>query len=238
MNNSNKINLQQMQRFFEGQVESIRTISDLQLSENDYRSLGAKLKSLSFFTGSENDIRDYLLSVVVYSAYSLLYGNEYDDFSAIIRMILHESQYMERIHLRMFRETYEVYGLGTYGVYSSDVKRDCQIITARHAGIPNSEKYYFFDLISQYLQYDEIDNIYNGIYERLPYRTRYIFDLMDDKNRKSLLIESRMLVGDVVSGRFKRDELIKKYQDLSMNLIDYCIMWNDNRNDGRIKNYN
>ena len=238
MDNSSKINLQQMQSFFEGQVERIRTISDLQLSENDYRSLGAKLKSLCFFSGSENDIRDYMLSVVVYSAYSLIYGNEYEDFSTVIGMVLHERQYMERMHLHMFRDTYEVFGLGTFGVMSSDIKDDCQIITARHAGVPNQEKYYFFDLVSQYLKCDDIDNIYNGIYERLPYRTRYIFDLMDERNRKNVLIVSRMLVGDVISRGYTRNELLERYPELSINLVEHCIMWDDNRHDEKLKNYN
>ena len=74
MNNSGKINLLQMQKYFEGQMKSVRTISDLELSENDYRSLSTRLKSLCFFTGSENDIEDFMLSIVVHSAYSLIYG--------------------------------------------------------------------------------------------------------------------------------------------------------------------
>ena len=63
MSDGNKINLLQMQKYFEGQMERIRTISDLELSENDFKSLGVKLRSLCFFTGSENDIEDFMLSI-------------------------------------------------------------------------------------------------------------------------------------------------------------------------------
>ena len=75
MSYTNKVNLLQMQRYFEGQVDKIRVISDLKLSENEYRSLGVRLKSLSFFDGSEKDIEEYMLSILVYCTYSLIYGD-------------------------------------------------------------------------------------------------------------------------------------------------------------------
>lgn len=233
MNGSNKINLQQMQAFFEGQVDNIRTISDLQLSENDFRSLGVKLKSLYFFRGSENDIADYMLSVAVYSVYSLLYGNIHENFSSIINTVLDGSQYKERRNLRMFRETYDVFGLKTYGTSSPDMRGDCQTIVARHAGVPDSEKYHFYELLSNYQQCEE-EAAHEYVYNKFPHRTRYIFGLMDAKNKRSVLNRSIKLVCDAVSGEYTRDELLERYPDLSINLIDSCIMWADSKSEIRI----
>jgi hypothetical protein len=61
---------------------------------------------------------------------------------------------------------------------------------------------------------------------------------MDERNRRSLLLESRMLVGDVISGDYTRDDLLFRYPEFSFNIVDYCIMWHENRNDSRVKNFN
>lgn len=228
MNNGSKINLLQMQDYFEGQIDKIRTISDLELSENDYRSLGAKLKSLCFFTGSENDIEEYMLSIVVYSTYSLIYGSDFGNFDSIIWMILNKSQYLERMHLRMYKDVFHIYGINIYDITADDYMEKCQRLTARHAGVPNSEKYNYYELISRYLDSNDVEVLYSEIYEKLPYRTKYIFNLLDEEMRKHLLLESRMMVNDVVDGVYNRFELMDKYQDLSISLIDRCFIWNEN----------
>lgn len=229
MNNGSKVNLLQMQRYFEGQTSRIRTISDLNLSENDYRSLGARLKSLYFFSGVENDIQDYMLSIVVYTTYSLIYGNEYESFENIMGMVLQTSQYMKRLHLRMFKETFEEYNLYSFGVTDEDPMVVCRKLASLHAGVPNSEKYIYYNLISENLKCCEVESVYKSIYEQLPYRTRYIADLIDKRERMDILMESRELVRDVTGGRMSRQEILEKYPNASMNLIDGCIEWNDNR---------
>lgn len=44
-----KSDLLQIQKYLEQQLHSVRTIADLALSENDYRQLGIKLKSVFAF---------------------------------------------------------------------------------------------------------------------------------------------------------------------------------------------
>lgn len=228
MSDSNKINLLQMQNYFEGQTDSIRTIKDLELSENDYRSLGLKLKSLCFFAGSENDIEDYMLSIVVYSTYSLIYGSEYGNFESIIWMILNKSQYMERMHLRMYKNVFDIYGLSSFGIIEDDLMLCCQRLTARHAGVPNSEKTEYFDLISNHLECNEVKTMYEEIYENLPYRTHFIFSLLDENTRNRILMDSRMLINDVIGGTLNYYELLDKYADLSISMVDRCLMWGEN----------
>ena len=230
MNDGSKINLLQMQKYFEGQMKKIRIISDLELSENDYRSLGAKLRSLRFFTGNESDIEDYMLSIVVYCTYSLIYGDETDNFDDVMWMIMNKSQYKERMHLEMYRDVFFSYGLDTFNEFmddSFDLKLQCQMLTARHAGIPNSEKNEVFDMISDYLECEDIFDKYYDMYFMLPCRSKFIIGLFGDEMHEAILVNMRDLIRDVMDGIIRRDELIAKYPRLSISLIDHCIMWND-----------
>ena len=230
MSSGSKINLLQMQNYFEEQIDKVRIISDLELSENDYRSLSAKLKAFSFFTGSENDIEDYILSIVIHSVYTLIYGNDSNDFDSVIHMFLNKSQYAERMRLVMFRDAFYSYNMNTFEITDSDLRSLCQKIAARHAGVPNSDKKAFYDLISGYLECTEVGKLYESIYEQLPKRTRFIFDLMDEDMRREVLFEARAMISEVVDGILTRNELMQKYNMLSISLIDRCIMWNEDNN--------
>lgn len=230
MSNGNKINLLQMQHYFEEQIDRIHVISDLELSENDYRSLSAKLRSFSFFSGSENDIEEYILSIIVYSTYTLIYGHNLEDFDTVIRMLIKKSQYAERLRLIMYRDAFYTYGINLFECKEKDLRKLCQEITAIHAGVPNSDKQAFFEIMSNCLEIGEVEKLYESIYERLPKRTRFIFDLMSEGVRKDLLFEMRTMVREVMDGLCKRDELVEKHKNLSISLIDRCIMWNENHN--------
>ena len=228
MSNSSKINLLQMQHYFEEQVDRIHIISDLELSENDYRSLGAKLNAFSFFAGSENDIEEYILSIIVYSTYTLIYGQDIEDFDTVIRMLLKKSQYAERMRLIMYRDAFYSYGINTFEVSGDDIKQWCKELTALHAGIPNSEKDEFFDIMAEFLDITDVNTFYKEALDRLPKRTRFIFDMMEEYTIKKLLLDIRNMMNDVVDGLIGRDELISKHGNMSISLIDRCIMWNEN----------
>lgn len=226
MRSNSKVNLLQMQGYFEGQMDKIRVISDLKLSENEYRSLGVKLKSLSFFVGSENDIEDYMLSIVVYSAYSLIYGTVDTDFEEIFWSVIPENQYMKRMYLRMFKDVFYTYGISTYDVPRIDFLPRCRQLTARHAGVPDSEKSeYYLALCNSSISNQE--RIYEELRDKLPKRTKYIFDMMDEVSRDKLLKDSRQLVRDVLDfdAISTHGALIDKYPELDLNLIVDCIMW-------------
>lgn len=224
---SNKINLLQMQHYFEGQVGKIRLISDLALSENDYRSLGTKLKALCFFTGSENDIEDYMLSIIVYSTYTLIYGEEDAKFDAILKLIMSNEQYMERTYLNMFRNSFDEFGINTFGIDAGDLKTTCKMILARHAGVPNYEKNQFFDMMSKFIDYQDVESMCEQVYELHPPRAKKIASILSPDIRNEMILDARMLVKEVYDGRIDRNYLLDKYPKLSISLIDYCLMWND-----------
>ncbi len=230
MEDSGKINLLQMQKYFEGQMSRIRTIGDLELSENDFRSLSTRLKSLCFFTGSENIIEDFMLSIAVHSAYSLIYGDVGKSFETIVWMVMNNSQYMERMHLRMFKEVFHDYGLSTFDIEDTDILAACRKLSAAHAGVPNSDKYMYYDIISENLGATDIGTLTSEVTEKLPERSRYIFGLMDDVARQRFILDSRAMVSDVIDGILRRSELVEKYPALSYSLIDRCLIWNETNN--------
>lgn len=230
MSNSSKINLLQMQHYFEEQVEKIHTISDLELSENDYRSLSGKLKEFSFFSGSENDIEEYILSIIIYSTYTLIYGQNIEDFDTVIRMLLRKSQYAERLRLIMYRDGFYTYGLNLFENNWDDLRNMCREVTALHAGIPNGDKNEFYGVLREYIEINQVDALYEEVYDKLPKRTRFIFDLMSEATRKTHLFEIRNMMSEVIDGIHKRDEIIDRHKRLSISLIDRCIMWNESFN--------
>ena len=230
MSNGSKINLLQMQDYFEGQMDNIHTLSDLELSENDYRSLGVKLKAFSFFTGSDNDIEDYMLSIAIFSTYTLIYGSNMEDFDAMLRLLLTKSPHAERLRLNMYKDIFYTYGLNTYDITGKDLKNICQRLTARHAGVPNVEKNIFYDIVSCNLECNDVDTLYENIYKELPKRTKFIFDLMDKDMQINMILEARTIVGEVIDSSYTREELIERHKNMSVSLIDRCIMWNENNN--------
>ena len=227
MSNSNKINLMQMQSYFERQMPSVRLISDLKLSENDFRSLSAKLKSLCFFNGSETDIEEYMLSVVVHSTYCMIYGDERDWYDSILGVLINNSPHLERTYLRMFVDVFHVYGIDTFGLDNGDLMTQCLRLVARHVGVPDVEKYEFYDVISECLECNDVDYISEKIFGDEPHRAKYLVSLLDEEMRKRMILDARMLVSEVIDGIKTRDELLKAYPGLSISFIDSCIMWNE-----------
>ena len=229
MENGNKINLLQMQQYFEKRMDSLKIISDLELTENEFRSLGAKLRALTFFSGSENDIEDYMLSVVVYNIYSLIYAETADDFDAAMWMVINKSQYMERMRLQMYKDVFHIYGLQTFDVTTPDLKSYCKQLTAIHAGIPNQEKNQFFELLEQHLDCKDSDDLYAEMYINLPIRTRFIFGLMDASSRKQIFVKYRNMMIDVLSDNYTKEQLFEKYQKMSKSAIERCLTWSNSK---------
>ncbi|MBE5954559.1 MAG: hypothetical protein E7257_10490 [Lachnospiraceae bacterium] len=229
MSYTNKVNLLQMQEYFEGQVDKIRVISDLKLSENEYKSLGVRLKSLSFFAGSEKDIEDYMLSILVYGTYSLIYGNIGTSFEEIFWQVVPKNQYMKRMYLRMYKDVFYTYGISIYDVPRIDFLPRCIHLTARHAGVPDTDKSIYYQILSG-STFNSDGHMYEELRDVLPPRTRYIFDMMDEVSREKLLKDSKLLVEDVLSMDMTHNSaLIDKYPNLDLNLIVDCIMWGFDR---------
>ena len=225
MADGSKMNLIQMQNYFEDRINSIRTLSDLELSLNDYKSLGTKLKSLTFFTGSENNISEIMLSVVVYSTYSLIYWDGKTGIDDIFNIVLSDSQYLERLHLKLFEDAFYEYGLNNYGYDYGDLKDRCIRLIARHAGVPDDEKEEYFDLISRYLECRDVAEMEDEIFDALPYKTKFIFSQLDKASRLCMFMDSRNLIYDVLHGEMSRTDLLKAFPDTSISLIDHCIYW-------------
>ncbi len=226
-----KFDLPQMKAYFEEMIPQIRLISDLTLSESDFKSLGSKLKSAFDFTGKKEEIDEIMLCYLVYWVYALLYWDEesgiHDELTDYCAGL---PQYQLRHHFEMLLDVFADYNIDKFGYQNSNIEELILMIIARHAGIPNDEKYQVFELIDDYRNQDvSVETMVNYIYANLPYKSRYIFSMLDDRSRQDIIWEIRFLMADVCSKVYDREGLIKKYPNTSISLIDYCIFWQEGK---------
>lgn len=226
-----KFNLLQMKEYFESQIPNIRVLSDMTLSESDFRSLGARLKSAFSFTDRKDGIQDIMLCYLVYWVYALIYWKEetgiHDELTDYCAKL---PQYQLRHHFEMLLDIFADYNIDDFGYRANSIEELCSMLIARHAGIPNDEKYQVFELIDDYRNQNvSVDTMVEDIYEHLPYKSRYIFSLLDSASRQDMIWEVRTIMAEVCSGAYSRDMLLVKYPRTSVSLIDYCYYWQEGR---------
>ncbi len=226
-----KFDLSQMKDYFESQIPSIRLISDLTLSESDFKSLGAKLKSAFSFKNSKDGMEEIILCYLVYWVYVLLYWDEENGIHDELTDYCAElPQYKIRYHFQMLVDTFADYGIDDFGYTADSVEELCSMVIARHAGIPNDEKYQVFELIDDYRNQNvSVDAMVADIYAHLPYKSRYIFSLLDSRSRQDVIWEIRTIMTEVSLKTHTREELLEKYPHTSVSLIDYCFYWREGR---------
>ncbi|MBR1866674.1 MAG: hypothetical protein IJ801_09230 [Lachnospiraceae bacterium] len=226
-----KYDLSQMKEYFEKQIPQIRLLSDLSLSEADYKSLGARLKAAFTFSNRKEGLEDTMICHLVYWVYALVYReedsglcNELTEFCADL------SQYQARHHMQLLLDTFANYNIDDFGYKEGTVEERCFRLIARHAGIPNDEKFQVFDLMEPYRQQNvSVDTMMEEIYSGLPYRSRYIFSLLDSSSRQEVIWEIRRLMEAVCSGSLTREEILMQYPTISACLVDYCFYWQESK---------
>ena len=226
-----KFDLPQMKAYFEEQIPNVRLISDLTLSEADFKSLGAKLKSAFAFTDKKDGIEDIMICYLVYWVYALLYWDEdsgiHDELTDYCATL---PQYWLRHHFEMIVDLFADYDINKFGYQNDNIEELASILIARHAGIPNDEKYMVFELIDDYRNQNvSVDTMIADIYSHLPYKSRYIFSLLDYQSRQEMIWEIRTIMAEICTGIYSRDEMLDKYPHTSMSLIDYCFFWQEGR---------
>lgn len=226
-----KFDLSQMKDYFESQIPGIRLISDLALSETDFKSLGAKLKSAFSFKDSKDGVEEIIICYLVYWVYALIYWDEETGIHDVLTDYCAElPQYKIRHHFQMLIDTFADYGIDDFGYEASSVEELCSMLIARHAGIPNDEKYQVFELIDDYRNQNvSVDTMIADIYANLPYKSQYIFSLLDSRSRQDMIWEIRTIMAEVSSQVYSRDEMLQKYPHTSVSLIDYCFYWKEGR---------
>lgn len=224
-----KFDLEQMQHYFETESACIRCISDYQLSESDYKSLGVKLKALFMLETSYDWLQEFVLPITIYATYSYIYTNPdgSNDFS--FRDIQKKlSQYQMRMHLRNMLECIHDYGFFDYGYEFYDLQTACRMTIARHAGIPNDEKYQVFELLASFTGVVDFDSYIEELMDQLPLKTRRIFTILDNESKRETIYQIRELMAECKENH-SREDILKKFPHLSVSLIDYCMFWSENQ---------
>ena len=226
-----KFDLPQMKEYFEKQIPNVRVLSDMTLSETDFKSLGAKLKSAFSFTDRKDGIEDIMICYLVYWVYALIYWNEdngiHDELTDYFAKL---PQYQLRHHFELLLDTFADYNIDDFNYQADSIEDLCSMLIARHAGIPNDEKYQVFELIDDYRNQNvSVDTMVTDIYLHLPYKSQYIFSLLDENSRQDIIWEIRTIMAEICSRTYTRDELLMKYPHTSVSLIDYCFYWQEGR---------
>lgn len=226
-----KFNLPQMKAYFEKQIPNIRILSDMTLSEMDFKSLGAKLKSAFSFSDRKDGVEDIMVCYLVYWVYALIYWKEdtgiHDELTDFCAEL---PQYQIRHHMEMMCDTFEDYGIDCFDYLDENVNDRCSMLIARHAGIPDDEKYQVFELIDDYRNQNvSVDTMVSDIYEHMPYKSRYIFSLLDGESRQEMIWEIRSVMAAVSSHAYTREEVLEKYPHTSVSLVDYCFCWQEGK---------
>lgn len=224
-----KFDLEQMQDYFEREAAHIRCISDYQLSEDDFKSLAVKLKGLFMVESSMDWLHEFILPITIYSVYSHIYdvSKVCSDFT-FRDLQKRLSQYQMRRHIQNMLECIHDYGLLDFGYSRYEDTVACRMTVARHAGIPNDEKYQVFDMVSQYRGALNIEGLVTDIYAKLPPKTKRIFDVLDETSRWEVLLEIWELIQTCRDVR-SSGEVLKKHPNLSVSLVDYCCFWSENQ---------
>ena len=225
-----KFDLHEMQMNFEEKIKQVHTINDLELSENDYKRLGIKLKTLFAFANNSNFADGFMLSVAIYATYQFIYWDEkYLKFNReLFQRFESQSQYTQRHQLAMFQECFHDFGLNSYHLHSKDLLHNCEQIAARHAGIPEEERDMVFDLISRYLWVD-CDTALDAIQPFLPKKTRHIMSYLDKPLRLGMMDELQNLLRRLETSDATMEKLVEEFSDLSLSLISYGIYWRENQ---------
>lgn len=224
-----KFDLEQMQNYFEAEARNIRCISDYQLSEADYKSLGVKLKALFNFESNCDWMQEFILPLTIFVVYSYIYDMPelfgdftYGDVSSRL------SQYQLRRHVQNMLNCIHDFGLLDFGYGKYDFTTACRMTVARHAGIPNDEKYLVFDLLSKYRDVMDFNDYLEELYEKLPPKTCRVFGILDEASRHDILFGIRNLMESCREAG-SRSKILEQYPGLSITLIDYCIFWSENQ---------
>lgn len=227
--------LHEIQQHFEQEIRHVRIISDLELSEADYRRLGIKLKSLFAFAKNSNFADDFMLCLVIYWTWNHIYRNERNRRlnSELIHSFQELSQYTQRHFLNMFLECFHDFGLNSYQIASGSIAKDCELLSVRHAGIPYDEQMIVFELVSQYLPL-RADAALDAIQPLLPEKTSHIFSLMDRQMQYEVMDELRKLLITLETAENSQEGLLRKFPEMSRYLILNGIHWHENRNLERI----
>lgn len=227
---SSRMTLLQMQEYFISQLDQIDIISDLQLSEEDYRYLATKVKMLFKFANNNTVVDDYKLSIVVYWVFSMVYWDK-QNLGALEMDSMFEGlpQYKKKYYMNVCMETFHEYGLYTYPVNYEEPELYAKAMIAGHAGIPKDEMKRTFEIISEFLNCTDINDMVESIMMELPERTQTIYCCFDDLMKQQMILNIRNLMIACMKGPKSKEVLQEQFSELPLTVVNGMLLWCDSQ---------
>ena len=225
---SEHLSLDEIQKRLMKQVSSIVVLSDLALTEEDYKYLSTKVKMLFKFANDSNVVDDYKLAIVVYWVFSMVYWDK-EHLGTLEMEASFDGlpPYKKKYYRDICMEAFDEYGIYRYHVGYKDALLRYRGIIARHAGIPREERGKVFYLLSQYQECNLVAEMVESIMMVLPDRTQTIFCCFDDHTKQKVIMNLRNLMISCQTERFSEEDLLEQHHYTSRELIRDMLKWCD-----------
>lgn len=224
------LSLYEMEKVLEDAIQKsngkIRTIGDLQLSQEDYKILTLRLRG---FTNYQRNVKMYeKYSISLLAIMSNYFHNEtscsmiFKKFQQFFEQV---PQYMQRKICENFELIMQEFNLATYGVRITDLNVLIQILLIHSYNTETVFQKYFaaLDKCSDGKYTDEfMEEVLNYVYPRE-------MELLDPSIRKRIFKLSLDAYLDCVNNGRTEEEMLEKYIRLPYLFIHTCCKWCEQR---------
>ncbi len=230
-----RMSLLDIQNDLSVRMRQLTVISDLDLSEEDYRYLATKIKMLFKFANDNNVVDDYKLSIVVYWVFSMVYWNK-EHLGTVEMGQLFDGlpQYKRKYYMTVCMEAFDEYGIYKYPTMYQELFWSSKAVIARHAGIPKEDRAEVFKTISRYLKCTLIEDMVESVMLELPDKTKAIFCCFDDEMKQKVILNLRNIMIRVLQDDEPKEAVISHYPYVSKGVMTDLMDWCDRMDEGQI----
>lgn len=221
--------LNQIEQYLESLLnqedETIRYIGDFDLSYEDYKFLIKRLNGLDNFQGEIALLERYKVSILTAWIFGLRYHTDvrytYGNLVAAFALV---PQYLRRQLTSIYANVFEDNNLLKYIYEVKDTKDLCSLIFI-HGGIPNVVMEEFLDILYNFHNEFDLEQLENQLFSRLPYQFQEAFHNIDLEVRREIIEVTRATFIDHYINHHTREELLVLHPSASIRTIDFCIQW-------------
>lgn len=203
----------------------IRILGDMNLSYEDYKCLLLKLKGIDKYRKNVKVVEQYRLSIIIACIFTLRYEKaEKIEYNKMKDILQHLSQHQVRFCMELFANTYEEYGIPTFGIDVHSIE-DLFSLAAVHAGIPKQIQNDYFHLLDDSLHYTEMGSLQDRLYNDLSPHLRELYKYIDKENKVLAFYDCRNVFMDCKLNQLTEKAALEKYSWVSSDILRGMVKW-------------